>query len=128
MVRHSLQASCHHLKNNYRQNLPFNYYERMYYLRLLDYTLCVTTIEHTSYYLMLIAAMVLLYADFFDISIWTGEGLLGLRVWALYGKDKRLTVVLLAIFIGLTTTSLISLNSFAKSMKCTSSQSRLFSY
>ncbi|KIL67225.1 hypothetical protein M378DRAFT_159622 [Amanita muscaria Koide BX008] len=53
----------------------------------------------------------------FDICVWTGEGLLGLRVWALYGKDQRLTVVLLAIFIGLTTTSVVSLGYFDNSVK-----------
>ncbi|KIL67220.1 hypothetical protein M378DRAFT_159614 [Amanita muscaria Koide BX008] len=58
-----------------------------------------------------------IFTYLFNICIWTGEGLLGLRVWALYGKGQRLTVVLVAIFIGLTTTSLVFLASFVNSIK-----------
>lgn len=53
----------------------------------------------------------------FDISIWAGEALLGLRVLALCGKDRRLTYSLPVIFIALSTTSLITLAFFLNSMK-----------
>ncbi|KIL65177.1 hypothetical protein M378DRAFT_162435 [Amanita muscaria Koide BX008] len=57
----------------------------------------------------------------FDICVWAGEALLGLRVWALCGttsgSDRRLTFALPVIFVALCTTSLVTLGTFFNSMK-----------
>jgi len=53
----------------------------------------------------------------FDTCIWAGEALLGLRVWAVYRKDTRLTLTMPVIFIALFTSSLVTLGTFLKSAK-----------
>jgi len=53
----------------------------------------------------------------FEICLWCGEAILGLRVRAIWGGDHRMTFALIIIFLTLATTSLVNISNFLNSVQ-----------
>ena len=66
------------------------------------------------------------FTDVYLIGIWIGEALLGLIVWAVWLKNRYLTVIMPIAFTAVSVIGLIGLSSFVKSIRRTFSRSIKF--
>ena len=66
------------------------------------------------------------FVDSYDILTWIAEALVGVHVWAVWGRDRRLTFAMPVAFTALFTASLITMVAALKDFMCGSFHSQSF--